>query len=246
MTSFLLLFAVATLAGAINSVAGGGSFLTFPTLIFTGVAPISANATNNFAMWFGTLASARGYHEEVAEQRAVLRAAVAVSLVGSLIGAVLLLKTPPHTFQRMIPYLLLFATAVFAVSPLLAKERAGGARRHTPLQLFAQFCTAVYGGYFGAGIGFLMLAILAFSGLPNFNAMNGVKNVLAAAINGIALLPFVLAHIIQWPQAVLMAAGAVIGGYVGSRVGRKLPQGVMRGAVIVLGAAMSAYFFVRS
>ena len=233
-------------AGAINSVAGGGSFLTFPTLIFTGVAPISANATNNFAMWFGTLASARGYHEEVAEQRSILRAAIAVSLVGSLIGAWLLLKTPPHTFVRMIPFLLLFATVVFAISPLLTKEHPGGARHHTPLQLFAQFCTAVYGGYFGAGIGFLMLAILAFSGLPNFNAMNGVKNVLAAAINGIALVPFVLAHIIEWPQAVLMALGAVVGGYAGSRIGRTLPQRVMRGAVIALGAGMSAYFFIRA
>lgn len=246
MASLALLFGVAVVAGAINSVAGGGSFLTFPTLIFTGVAPISANATNNFAMWFGTLASARGYYEEVAEQRSILRAAIAVSLAGSLIGAVLLLKTPPHTFQRMIPFLLLFATAVFAVAPLLTKERRTGARKHTPLQLFAQFCTAVYGGYFGAGIGFLMLAILAFSGLPNFNAMNGVKNVLAAAINGIALVPFVLAHVIQWPQALLMAVGAVLGGYFGSRIGRRLPQRVMRGAVIALGAGMSAYFFLRA
>ena len=246
MSSLLLLFGVATLSGAINSVAGGGSFLTFPALIFTGVPAISANATNNFAMWFGTLASARGYREEVADQRHILRNAIAVSLVGSVIGAVLLLHTPPRTFERMIPFLLLFATIVFAVSPFLTKERAHGARRHNPFQLAAQFCTAVYGGYFGAGIGFLMLAILAFSGLPNFNAMNAVKNVLAAAINGIALVPFVLAGIIQWPQAVLMAAGAVIGGYVGSRVGRKVPQRVMRVLVICLGAAMSLYFFVRA
>lgn len=245
MVSLGLLFLVAVLSGAINSVAGGGSFLTFPTLIFTGVAPISANATNNFAMWFGTLASARGYHEEVAEQRHILRNAVIVSLIGSVIGATLLLYTPAHTFQRMIPYLLLFATVVFAASPLLTRERPDGARHHTPWQLFAQFCTAVYGGYFGAGIGFLMLAILAFSGLPSFNAMNAMKNVLAAAINGIALVPFVLAHVIQWPQAVLMALGAVLGGYVGSRIGRRLPQGAMRVAVIALGAAMSLYFFLR-
>lgn len=234
------------LSGAINSVAGGGSFLTFPALIFTGVPPIGANATNNFAMWFGTLASARGYHEEVADQRHILRNAIIVSLVGSVIGAVLLLHTPPRTFERMIPFLLLFATIVFAVSPLLTKERVHGARRHNPFQLAAQFGTAVYGGYFGAGIGFLMLAILAFSGLPSFNAMNAVKNVLAAAINGIALVPFILAGIIQWPQAVLMAAGAVIGGYVGSRIGRKVPQRVMRAFVICLGAAMSLYFFRRA
>ena len=243
MTSLLLLFGVAFIAGCINSVAGGGSFLTFPTLIFTGVAPISANATNNFAMWFGTLASARGYHEEVAEQRHLLRNAIVVSLIGSLIGAVLLLHTPPHTFQRLIPFLLLFATIVFAISPFLTKPRSGEARHHTPLQLLAQFLTAVYGGYFGAGIGFLMLAILAFSGLHNLNAMNAVKNVLAAVINGIALLPFVLAGIIQWPQGLVMALGAVFGGYVGSRIGRRVPSRILRTGVIALGGAMSAYFF---
>jgi len=229
-----------------NSVAGGGSFLTFPALIFTGVPPIAANATNNFAMWCGTLASARGYREEVREQRHLLVNAAIVSLVGSLIGAVLLLHTPPHTFQRMIPFLLLFATIVFAISPLLTKEHAGAARHHTPLQLFLQFLTAVYGGYFGAGIGFLMLAILAFSGLPNFNAMNAVKNVLAAVINGAALTPFILAGIIQWPQAVVMGAGAVLGGYIGSRIGRRIPSRVMRACVIVIGLSMAVYFFLHA
>lgn len=239
------MFCVAVISGAINSVAGGGSFLTFPALIFTGVAPISANATNNFAMWFGTLGSTRGYHEELSEHRHLLRNAVAVSLIGSVIGALLLLRTPPQTFAKMIPYLLLFATFVFAVAPLLAKPRATPAR-HTPLQLLAQFLTAIYGGYFGAGIGFLMLAILTFSGLPNFNAMNAIKNVLAAAINGIALVPFIVAGVILWPQAVLMALGAVLGGYLGARIGRKVPARAMRVAVILIGLSMAAYFFVRN
>lgn len=245
MTSLLLLFAIALVAGAINSIAGGGSFLTFPTLIFTGVPPIGANATNNFAMWFGTFASARGFREEVREHRHLLRNAIAVSLIGSVLGALLLLHTPPRTFQRLIPYLLLFATIVFAISPFLSKPHPGGARHHTPLQLFAQFLTAVYGGYFGAGIGFLMLAILAFSGLPNLNAMNAIKNVLAAAINGIALVPFIWAGIIAWPQALVMAAGAVLGGYFGSRLGRRIPSRIMRATVITIGALMAGYFFWR-
>lgn len=219
--------------------------MTFPALIFTGVPPISANATNNFAMWFGTLASARGYHEEVREQRHLLINAAIVSLVGSFIGAVLLLHTPPHTFQRMIPFLLLFATIVFAISPFLTQQHSGAAKRHTPAQLFAQFLTAIYGGYFGAGIGFLMLAILAFSGLPNFNAMNAVKNVLAAVINGVALLPFIIAGIIHWPQAIIMAAGAVLGGYIGSRIGRRVPSRVMRAGVILVGLSMVVYFFLH-
>nr|MDQ6930288.1 sulfite exporter TauE/SafE family protein [Candidatus Eremiobacteraeota bacterium] len=151
----------------------------------------------------------------------------------------------PQTFAKMIPYLLLFATFVFAVAPLLAKPRATPAR-HTPLQLLAQFLTAIYGGYFGAGIGFLMLAILTFSGLPNFNAMNAIKNVLAAAINGIALVPFIVAGVILWPQAVLMALGAVLGGYLGARIGRKVPARAMRVAVILIGLSMAAYFFVRN
>ena len=245
MLSFVVLFLVAFVSGSINSVAGGGSFLTFPALIFTGVPPINANATNNFAMWFGTLASARGYHEEVRAQRDLLVRAALVSLIGSLIGAVLLLHTPSHTFQRMIPFLLLFATVVFAISPLLTKQHPDGARQHTPLQLIAQFLTAIYGGYFGAGIGFLMLAILAFSGLPNFNAMNAIKNVLAAVINGVALIPFILAGVIEWPQAVLMAAGALLGGYIGSRVGRRVPSHIMRACVVVIGLAMTTYFFLQ-
>jgi len=246
MTSLILLFLIAFVSGSINSIAGGGSFLTFPALIFTGVPPISANATNNFAMWFGTLASARGYREEVREQRHLLINAAIVSLLGSLIGAVLLLHTPSHTFQRMIPFLLLFATLVFAISPFLTGQQPGAAKRHTPVQLFAQFLTAIYGGYFGAGIGFLMLAILAFSGLPNFNAMNAVKNVLAAVINGVALVPFILAGIIQWPQAIVMAVGALLGGYIGARIGRRLPSRVMRAGVIAIGLSMALYFFLHA
>ena len=242
-TSLWLLFGIALVAGSINSIAGGGSFLTFPTLIFTGVPPISANATNNLAMWVGTVGSTRGFREELREHRHLLRSAIAVSLVGSVLGALLLLRTPPHTFQRLIPYLLSFATLVFAISPFLTKPHVDGARHHTPLQLLAQFLTAIYGGYFGAGIGFLMLAILAFSGLPNLNAMNAIKNLLALAINGIALVPFVWAGIIMWPQALVMACGAVLGGYFGSRIGRRVPARIMRGAVISIGTVMAIYFF---
>ncbi len=236
---------VALFSGALNSVAGGGSFLTFPTLIFTGVPPIEANATSNLALWVGTIGSARGYKEEVREHRHLLTSAIVVSICGSLLGAILLLRTPEHTFTRLIPFLLLFATLVFAFSPLFGSARLSEARHHSPLQLAAQFVTAIYGGYFGAGMGFVMLAILSFSGLPNLNAMNAVKNVLAVAINGVALIPFIIAGIIEWPQALLMAAAAVIGGYFGSRIARRIPAPLLRSAVIVLGALMTVYFFVR-
>ncbi|MBV8435209.1 MAG: sulfite exporter TauE/SafE family protein [Candidatus Eremiobacteraeota bacterium] len=235
----------AFVAGAMNSVAGGGSFVSFPALVFAGVPPISANATNNAAMWVGQIGSARGYKEEVAAHRAILLPIVAVSIAGALAGAVLLLVTPPQVFERLIPWLLLFATAVFAASPLLKREAEAAPPRHAPWQIFVQFFVAIYGGYFGAGMGIVMLALLAFSGLPSFNAQNAVKNVLSVAINGVALVPFVIARIVDWRFALPMAAIALAGGYLGARFFRTLPQGISRAIVIAIGAVMTAVFFVR-
>jgi uncharacterized protein len=227
-----------------NSIAGGGSFLSFPALLFAGVPAIAANATNNAAMWVGTLGSARGYREEVAEHKHLLLPVLCVSVAGSLIGACLLLATPQAVFVRLIPWLLLFATIVFAVSPLLTR-RAIAAPRHAPWQLAVQFFVAIYGGYFGAGMGILMLAVLAFSGLPSFNAQNAIKNVLSAAINGVALIPFVVAHVVDWRFAVPMAIVALLGGYLGARIFRRVPQPISRAIVVLIGTAMTIVFFVR-
>jgi uncharacterized membrane protein YfcA len=242
---FLLPVVAAFVAGAMNSVAGGGSFLSFPALVFAAVPPIWANATNNAAMWVGTIGSARGYREEVAEHRALLLPVVLVSVVGALIGACLLLVTPQAVFERLIPWLLLFATLVFAASPRLTRGRAD-APRHAPWQLVVQFAVAIYGGYFGAGMGILMLAVLAFSGLPSFNAQNAVKNVLAVSINGVALVPFLLARIVDWRFALPMAAMALLGGYLGARFFRRVPQRVSRALVVAIGMAMTMVFFVRT
>lgn len=239
-----MLLLAAVLGGAINSVAGGGSFLTFPALIFAGVPAISANATNNTAMWLGVVASARGYREEIRTYRAVIVPAIVVSLIGSLLGAALLLRTPPKIFEHLIPWLLLLATIVFALSPLLTREHEAQ-DVHSPWQLALQFVVAIYGGYFGAGMGILMLAILSFSGLPNMNAMNGVKNLLSIAINGIAVVPFVIAGVINWPIALLMAVFAMLGGYGGARYFRLVPSRISRAIVLAIGAGMTAYFFVR-
>jgi uncharacterized membrane protein YfcA len=232
-------------AGAMNSVAGGGSFLSFPALVFAGVPPISANATNNCAMWVGQLGSARGYKEEISEHRSLLLPVMAVSVVGSLIGACALLLTPSSLFERLIPWLLLFATTVFAVSPWLMR-RDGGAPSHAPWQLVVQFFVAIYGGYFGAGMGILMLAVLAFTGLPSFNAQNAIKNALSVTINGVALLPFLLARIIDWRFALPMAAIALAGGYFGARFFRQVPQKVSRVIVITIGVAMTILFFTKT
>jgi uncharacterized membrane protein YfcA len=240
----VVLLAAAFAGGAINSVAGGGSFLTFPALLVTGVPAIPANATNNTAMWLGGVASARGYREEVRTYRGVIVPAIIVSLIGSVGGAILLLHTPPKTFERMIPWLLLFATIVFAISPLITRTHKPAAV-HSPWQLVAQFFVAVYGGYFGAGMGIMMLAILTFSALPNMNAMNGVKNLLSIIINGIAVVPFALARVIDWPIALLMAVFSMAGGYFGARFFRRVPSNITRILVLAIGASMSAYFFRR-
>jgi uncharacterized protein len=232
-------------AGAMNSVAGGGSFLSFPALVFAGIPPISANATNNCAMWVGTLGSARGYKEEIKEHRALILPVMAVSVVGALIGACALLLTPSTLFERLIPWLLLFATIVFAVSPWLVRREAGAVPKHAPWQLIVQFCVSIYGGYFGAGMGILMLAVLAFTGLPNFNAQNAVKNALSATINGVALIPFVFARIVDWQFALPMAVIALAGGYFGARFFRKVPQNISRIIVITIGLIMTALFFTK-
>lgn len=239
-----MLTAAAFAGGAINSVAGGGSFLTFPALLLAGVPAIPANATNNTAMWLGVIASARGYREEIRTYRRVVMPALAVSIAGSVGGALLLLHTPAQTFERMIPWLLLFATLTFALSPLLTEPHARSVV-HSPWQLAAQFLVSIYGGYFGAGMGILMLAILGFSGLPNMNAMNGVKNVLAIAINGVAVVPFLIAGIIHWPIALLMAVFAMGGGYAGARLFRRIPSRITRGIVLTIGGGMTAYFFIK-
>ncbi len=228
-----------------NSVAGGGSFLSFPSLLFAGVPAISANATNNAAMWVGTIGSARGYREEVAEHRALLLPLILASIVGSLIGACLLLVTPQTLFERLIPWLLLFATLVFAASPYLRRP-SSAQPGHAPWQIAAQFAVAIYGGYFGAGMGILMLAVLAFSGLPSLNAQNAIKNVLSVSINGVALIPFVIARIVDWRFAVPMAAIALLGGYFGARFFRRVPQPVSRALVIAIGCAMTIVLFVKS
>jgi uncharacterized membrane protein YfcA len=243
-TQIIIPAVAAFAAGAMNSVAGGGSFLSFPALIFAGVPPISANATNNAAMWVGTLGSARGYKEEIVEHRALLYPVMAVSVIGALIGSCALLLTPYTLFERLIPWLLLFATAVFAISPWLVR-RKGGVAKHAPWQLVVQFFVSIYGGYFGAGMGILMLAILAFTGLPNFNAQNAIKNALSATINGVALVPFILARIIDWRFALPMAVIALAGGYFGARFFRQVPQSVSRVIVIAIGVTMTALFFSK-
>jgi len=228
-----------------NTIAGGGSFLSFPALMAVGIPPIPANATNSCAMWAGMFGGARAYWGDVRPHKRMLYPMFIISVAGAMLGASLLLVTPEPAFKRMIPWLLLFATVLFAASPLIARLHEGGDPAHRWWQYPAQFAVAVYGGYFTAGIGILMLALLAFSGLPNFNATNGMKNVLSIAINGFSLVPFLIARVIDWHYAIPMAIVALIGGYVGAQLFRRVPAIAARAVVIAIGVTMTIVFFVR-
>ncbi len=260
----IFLFFAALLAGIINSVAGGGSFITFPALLFSGIAPIAANATNTCAVWPGTVASAVAYLRGKAytpEARRILPALMIVGIIGGVLGARILLHTPQRTFTRLIPWLLLGATLVFVLSGRLSKwmrsrlrrDASGAApsaefRTPRPLLLaglFVELLLSVYIGYFGAGVGILILALLALLGIENVHTMNAMKTLLVSVVNGVALLTFIVGHRIVWHAAVVMVAGSAVGGYAGAHFAQKTNPQRVRWAVIVIGFAMSAYFFVR-
>jgi uncharacterized membrane protein YfcA len=247
------LFFAAIVAGALNSVAGGGSFITFPSLIFSGMAPIPANATNTAALWPGTVASAFAYRKELNRETLRLLLPLATTcLIGSLIGAYVLLHTPPATFVKLIPWLLLTATVIFASSgTITAKIRARTKQTDSTspvwiaLGILLQLIIAIYVGYFGAGAGILVLALLALMGMQNIHAMNGIKTILVGISNGVAIVAFVWHGIVIWPQTILMLVGALIGGYGGAYLAQKMNQQHVRWAVIAIGLSMSIYFFVH-
>ena len=250
----LLLFGAAILGGTLNAVAGGGSFFTFPALIFTGVGSITANATSTVALWPGSVASMGAYRRDlVDQQRGLLALLLGTSLIGGVLGAILLLRTPESTFVSLIPYLLLGATLLFALSPYItARLRMRTLEKTTRISTVTliviacvQFVIAIYGGYFGGGIGIMMLAALAFMGMDNINKMNAVKAVLTSAINGAGVVTFVIAGRVLWLQALVMIVGAIIGGYGGAYYARKIEPRWVRLFVIVTGVVLTIYFFVH-
>lgn len=253
LTEAGFLFLAALVAGAINSVAGGGSFISFPALLFTRIAPISANATNTAAMWPGTMASVVAYWREMKQPRVLklLPPLLITGFVGGIIGAKILLKTPQATFMKMVPWLLLGATLLFVASGKITKwVRAQGGRQGRQRMLLVagfamELCIAVYIGYFGAGAGILVLAMLALLDVGNIHAMNGLKSLLVSAVNVVALALFIQARVIVWPEALVMLVGAAAGGYAGAYYAQKVDPILIRRLVILIGFGMAAYFFVR-
>lgn len=249
--SAVLLFSSAFVASGLNAIAGGGSFITFPVLIFTGVPPIVANATNNTAMWVGVLGSIGAYRQDFGIPKRHLILLCGISLIGGVIGSVALLFTSATIFDRLIPYLLLLATLVFVFGePLKSwfqRRNQSVSPQSVPLLNLAlvQLAIAIYGGFFGAGLGILMLAALTFLGMKNIHAMNAFKTFLGSCINGIAIVPFVFAGLIAWRQALLMAIGSLLGGYFSAYYARKLKPLWVRRFVVGVATGMTIYFFVK-
>jgi len=247
----IVLFSTALFAGLLNSVAGGGSFLSFPALVLAGVPPINANATNTVALWPGTIASSTAYRREFSGKGArVLLPLIASGMLGGLIGAIVLLKTPNATFLRMIPYLLGSATLLFVFSRRItvwvrARSAHMSNRTHVGLATAAliQLFIAIYIGFFGAGAGILMLAMFAIMDVGTIHTMNAYKTLMASICNGVAIIAFLIAHAIVWPYAILMLVGAALGGYAGAHYAQKMNPEHVRQIVIVTGAAMTVYFF---
>jgi uncharacterized protein len=247
---WLSLFVASVMAGALNGVAGGGSFITFPALIFVGLPPINANATNNTGTWVGYLASFYAYRQDRTVQAQEFWRLILISLVGGIIGSILLLNTPQSVFAKLVPYLLLLATLLFAFNPLLKRFQN---RRNTSLSQGTLFvlrgllplAIAIYGGFFGGGVGILLLALFGLMGMEDIHAMNALKSVLSTCINGIAMVTFIVSGAVLWPHAILMSVGTILGGYWGVYYVRKVDPKLTRWFVIAVGVGMTLYFFIK-
>jgi uncharacterized membrane protein YfcA len=249
---FAGLFVAAVAAGAINSVAGGGTLISFPSLVAFGQPEIISNATNTAALWPGSLSSALGYRKDTALSRDLLALLLAPSLAGGLLGAFILVVTPPAIFRVIVPFLILFATLVFAGRKFIAQKFASQKLeegRVAPFGriwgFFFQLFVATYGGYFGAGIGILMLGSLGVMGLRDIHVMNALKTALAALINVTAFVFFAVKGLVVWPLAILMAVGSITGGYFGARGAKRVNQNILQLFIVAAGLVVSLWFILR-
>jgi uncharacterized membrane protein YfcA len=255
VSEIVALVAASAVGGVMNAMAGGGTIITFPTLLLMGQPAIAANATSTVALLPGAAASMLGYRQEIATHRGWLKTLLLPSLLGGAIGSVLLLRTPEEAFARLAPILVLFATLLFLVQGARARRQDAGASDSDSDQpalpggsrnvgaWFLQFAIAIYGGYFGAAIGILMLAVLGFMGLRNIYAMNGLKNFFGFCINAVAALYFIVRGAVVWPLALLMMGGSIAGGYGGARLAQHIGKQKARASVVIIGFAVTAVLF---
>jgi len=235
-------------AGGVNSVAGGGTLITFPTLLWTGLNPIVANATSTLALWPGYVSASVGFRRELRGTQRTFLLLAGPSLLGGLAGGILLLHTGVRTFNVVIPFLVLGATVLLAlqgrwpvplVPPLHGRARILGA-------VAFQFAAGVYGGYFGGVLGFVLLVGFGFMGMSDQLQMSGLKNATTTLINGTALVYFIASGAVRWPEGLVMAVGAVTGGYTGASLSRRIGAGPVRRIVVLLGFAVSVALLVRA
>lgn len=235
-------------AGTINTIVGSGSLITFPTLLALGYAPVVANVSNTVGLVTGSISGAIGYRRELEGQLARVRVLGAASMAGGLAGGVLLLALPASVFENVVPVLILIACVLVAFQPRLAARLAAGAgpaRPHGGPWLFlAVFATGIYGGYFGAAQGVILIALLGIFIDDGLQRLNALKNVLAALVNGIAAVLFVVLAEVDWAVAGLLAAGAICGGQLGARLGRRIPAGWLRAVIVVVGVAVAIRLLV--
>lgn len=244
-----ILLGAGALAGLMNSIAGGGTIITFPSLIVSGLASIVANATSTVALLPGTISSVFGYRRNIPNVRRWLKLFAPLSLVGGLLGGILLVQTPSKIFDWLVPFLILFATVLFMANNLFSRFFSPGhgepSRRWLVGASAFQFCVALYGGYFGAGIGILMLASLGMLGFGDVHEMNTVKTILGFLINIVAAIYFVASGIVDWPSVGVMAVGTIAGGYSGAHFAQKIGQRTVRLLITLIGLILSGVMFYR-
>ncbi len=245
LTTAALLFAAGAVGGAINSVAGGGSFLVFPSVLLVGVPPVAANATTAVALWPAGIASTIAYRKDLPRDRKTMTVLAVASAVGGALGALLLLKTSDLTFTKILPLLMFAASAVFTLGPRLSKMHRG---RHMPLAggAIVQLLISSYGGYFGGGMGILMLATFTLMGMTHLHTMNGLKTLLGLLINGAATIAFFAAHKVVVDVAIPVAIGSVFGGWLGASIARKIDPMRVRLFVLVFAWGLTLWFSVQA
>jgi uncharacterized membrane protein YfcA len=239
-------------AGAMNAMAGGGSFISFPALLGAHIPPVNANATNTVALWPGQLASIVAFRAELKKSRALLLPVMLAGAIGGVAGAITLLHTSQTTFKILVPWLLLFATVVYALSPrinLWLLSKSGPSEKSVegfPFFMFgALVLVSIYIGYFGAGAGFLIITVLSIFGVKDLNEVNALKALCTTLANGVAVVTFVIAGAVYWKECLTMMGMAIAGGYLGAAYSRKMNPGLLRGVVIATGAALSLYYFYQ-
>jgi uncharacterized membrane protein YfcA len=250
----IFLFFAGVIAGTLNAVAGGGSFISFPMLLFTGVPAVQANASNTVALWPGLASSVVSYSRHLHVPRRLLLPLLAASILGGIAGAALLVKTPQRTFFHLVPWLLLGATLLFIfgdrLRALAGQADGASALEKTSWHAIALVCllqlaVGTYGGYFGAGIGFVMLAMLTLVGMREIHVMNALRILLAATINAVAVVTFIVSGAVYWGQCLVMMAGALSGGWFGAQFAQRADPRKVRWFIIALGLGLTAYFFVK-